>query len=340
MTIQAFNTCILWPSGILDVFSLLIDASGEKVAAILPMPKTGNLRKIGFRTGTVTSAQTLKVSMQSLDTNGVPDGTPIQSGTQAAPASDTWYKITLGADYAATKGDFKAVVIEFDTTVGNLNILAGSQEFDVFNVYTALYTGAWAKQGRHVMVYLEYDDGTVYFVPSTFPAVASIQIYNSGSTPDEYALRFQLPFAAQISGIVATIRMVGGGDLDLVLYSGTTALQTVSVDGDITQTVVEGRCMFLFATPQDIAANTVYRAAVKPSNANGTRLALLTAPSNAALAGMEGGIECYLSTRTDAGAWTDNTAVRPSIGLILSGVDVSAGSAGIIAPANLRGGFQ
>jgi hypothetical protein len=56
--------------------SRLIDATGEKYAAIIQIPKTGTISKIGFRTGTVTTSQTLRGGIETVDAaTGAPTGT-------------------------------------------------------------------------------------------------------------------------------------------------------------------------------------------------------------------------------------------------------------------------
>ncbi len=106
--------------------SLLMDASGEKAAFIFKIPKSGTITEIGFRTGAVTTADTLKAGLYTVDTSNNPTATAyggMVAGTQASPAANTWYAVALGTNCTATAGDVVAVVIEFNSYVaGNLNI--------------------------------------------------------------------------------------------------------------------------------------------------------------------------------------------------------------------------
>lgn len=69
--------------------SYLLDADGEKLAFVLPAPKTGNLAQVGFRTMIVTTGDTLKVSFQGVDeATGDPDGTPDQYRTTVIADGD------------------------------------------------------------------------------------------------------------------------------------------------------------------------------------------------------------------------------------------------------------
>ena len=42
-------------------YGLLLDAASEKAGMVVTVPKAGNIRKIGFRTGTVTTGATMDV---------------------------------------------------------------------------------------------------------------------------------------------------------------------------------------------------------------------------------------------------------------------------------------
>ena len=57
------------------VGGMTLDASGEKAASIFRVPKTGNIRTLRFRLGTVTTGQTLKAGLYTVDTSGDPTTT-------------------------------------------------------------------------------------------------------------------------------------------------------------------------------------------------------------------------------------------------------------------------
>ena len=97
-----------------------LDAAGEKLGFIFSVGKTGNISKLVIRCGAVTTAETLKLSLQDVDlSTGEPDETEDQSGT-FTPVVNDWVEVTLGSSRAVTVGDLLAVVIEFDSTVGDV----------------------------------------------------------------------------------------------------------------------------------------------------------------------------------------------------------------------------
>lgn len=313
--------------------SFLLDASGEKFAVVFRVPKSGNISHVGFRTATVTTPQTLRVGIQTLssgDASGSAYGS-MTAGTQAAPASNTWYEVALGAAAAATAGDMVAAVIEFDSSVGNLNIagcLSGSNG-SLFP-YPSLFTGSWARTSAPPILTVKYDDGTYGIIGAWPVSGISAANFNNASTPDEKALRFQLPFPARITGYEAMLSVASNAaDFDVVLYSGTTALATASHDADnVSGTGSTRRIWGFFNSPQDLAANTVYRLALKPTTANNITNVEFTFPSNASMASIFGGIEWYWSERTDAGSWSDTTTKRPNIYPLFDKFDDGASGGG------------
>lgn len=346
MTLQTIKP-IVAPFGFigmsnLDHGSSLLDAAGEKVGMIFMVPKTGTISRVGFRTTTVTTAQTLRVSLQTVSaTDGFPTGTLYggsAAGTQAAPAANSFYTVTLGTAASATKGDIVAVVVEFDSTAGNLYI--GSYLFSSMSggsgnmaPYVKEFTTVWGNpaDGSGSPIFsLEYSDGSYEYTAGCYPITSnSFVTFNSGSTPDERALRFSFPFSCRVTGF--WFYGILSGDTDFVLYQGTTAIQTKSVDFNQTfNNGVQGQHRFFFNSEQVISINTVYYLSAKPTTVTSIQTGEIAVPSAAAMDMFELGQKAYLATRTNAGAWTETTTARPLMGLIIDQLD--DGASGAIIP--------
>lgn len=305
--------------------SFLIDATGEQFAYIIQIPKTGTITKVGFRTGTVTTPQTLRVGIQTLSA-GDPSGSAYGSmvaGTQAAPASNTYYEVTLGTPATATRGDYVAVVIEFDSAIGNLNLAATTAWFNQNFPYVDLKAGAgptWAKGGQHPVGHLGYSDGTYPIILGCCPVSAfTTSTYNSGSTPDERSLKFRTTVPTSVKGVLLRLGTSASGDFDVVLYDsdGTTALATKSVLAANALSTGNDLHRVLFNSSVRLRANTYYRLAVKPTSANNVNLIQIDVTTAALLDNFNGGQDFHLSTRTNAGAWTDTTTSKPGIELFV-----------------------
>src|SRR3990167_1252024 len=322
----------------------LIDASGELVFGVFQVPKTGNITKVGFRTGAVTTAQTLRVGLETVDaTTGRPTGTQYGGsavGTQASPAANTFYEVTLGTQASATVDNDVAIVVQFDGTIGNLNIVSIDIWDGTYPYVGRFVGGAWAKTTTTPVMSIEYDDGTHEFCGLYPWATYANTTYNNGSTPDERALRFSLPYKCRVWGAEANIT-TASGDADFVLYEGTTSLTSVTIDKDVVGTMSASRCVTKkFPSPQIITINTEYFLSVKPTSANSINLMEITTPSAAAMDEMELGQNCHFGSRTDAGAWTLDTSRRPMISLLVDQLDDGAGGSGGPVGANIRGGFS
>lgn len=315
---------------------LVLDAAGEKAAFLFGAPKAGAIAKVTFRLGTVTTGRTLKLSLQDVDpATGDPDGVADQSGTVGvADTDDNVFKtVTLGATRSVGRGEVVACVIEFDDLVGNLQIACGNQ-IRVGNAYSDLFTTAWAKQSRTPVLVLEYDDGSIASPFGCLAGPHATRTFNNTSTPDEIALRFRLPFPVRCAGLsfLGTL----SGDCELVLYQGTSPLATLSLDKDLRSGGEEFGGFF--ANSVDLAANTVYRASVKPTTTTNLSLQLTDVAEAAHMGALPGGAELYWSERTDGGSWSDFTTRRPAIWLLCEAADDGAGAGGLLRHPGMVGG--
>lgn len=313
--------------------AMTLDASGEKAAFVFYAPKAGNIAKVHFRLGTVTTGQTLQASLQDVSlTTGDPDEVADQSGTVAVANSDddSFKTVTFGSARTVAFNDLLACVIEFSGTVGNLNVSrsALSNYGAVSNcTYAAHKTGGtWTKITSPGILAVEYDDGSFAPIYSLSPGTTASQMFDSTATPDEYALKFQLPFACKVGGIAWAGRYA---DCEVVLYAadGTTALGTAVLDGNVVSSGGDFQFHGRFADVT-IASATTYYASVKPTTASSLRLHYLSVGAAAWLGQMPGGQNLHLSTRTNAGSWTDTTTTRPFISLLITEIDDGVGGGG------------
>lgn len=322
----------------------LIDASGEKLAAVFRVPKTGTLAKVRFRTLTVTTGDTLKVSFQDVDmATGNPDETADQYRTVSVASSDdnvwisTGYITTDGTDgggkRSVTRGDLLAIVIEYDSYVaGNMTIANTSIPVDYGNTaYSLLKTGGtWAKSTSVVGCFeLEYDDGSMAYSDTLVPGYNASGTIASNTTPDEVALYFRFPVAVTVGGAFLMCDMDAA--IDVVLYDsdGTTALATVSLDSDVRAGTSVNGTMVVFASEINLSANTWYRLAMKPTTTSAVGYRRTEVRAAASFDMFDLGQNAYWSQRTDAGAWSETTTYRPRISLLVTKVhDGSGGSSG------------
>lgn len=322
-----------------------LNAAGDKLAFVVQVPKDGTLDWFEVRIGAIGNAPDngVRFSFQDIDaTTGFPDGTADQFAVKATPSANTWTTPDNvmtddgtggGVKRTVAAGAYLGCVIDYSTFVA-------SDSFEVTtpnhatgpwsNNYTADgSTGTYAKSTRPPCLALKYSDGTYAEFPLPIipqSAGGTATTFNNTSTPDERALRFQVPMQCRCVG--AWFLADGDGDADIVLYdSGNNVLASASIDPDVRETTGV-KHFFVFWDPQTLSAATTYRIAVKPTTATSLTVYQFPVSSNGLLAAVPGGIEWYLSTRTDAGAFSDTTTARPLMGLIINGYEATAGGGG------------
>lgn len=317
--------------------TLIMDATAEKVAFIFQCPKSGTLDKVEFRCGAVTfnAASVLRVSFQNLS-SGDPDGTQDQYRDMTTLSANAWNVPGLmtsdgtntGTKRSVTKGDIIAVVFEFQTFTALDSVIisacaATGTAWFANTIYTDLYTASWAKQASIIAIMaLKYDDGLYEPVVGGVPILAFNNVlFNSGSTPDERGLIFQVPYPCRVTGFAIKVETDAAADVVLYDSNGTSVLATASLDSTIRQGVNGTNTFGLFPASATLLANTAYRLVVKPTTVSDVRLYDYDATSAAVLGGFDAGANCHYTSRVNAGAWTEVTTKRPAIAFIVSAAD-------------------
>lgn len=329
-----------YPRGTPTLRDMLIDAADEEAAGVFRAGKTGTINKVGFLTGTVTTGATVDVRLETVSlTDGDPTGTLLgtnSNGSQVIDDADdaTWFLTALTTGVAVTKGDlFAATIVNPSSSFGNMNIRRTRYDQAFFG-YSDLFTGTWAKSVEQPCFAFEYSDGSYVVTYGAFPADSMPgPLFNSSDTPDERGLKFKLPFSVRVTG--AWVMIDADENADIVLYdSDDTALETVSIDKDVRQATGLNLFLLHFSGTQELTANVFRRLVVKPTTTTDVQLREFTVDAAAIMDSFDGGQDFHLTTRTDAGSWTDTTTRRPVMGLICDGVGGASGH------ADMSGGMQ
>jgi hypothetical protein len=347
--------------------SIAFDSATDRAAWVGRAPVTDSLQTIYLRTGTVTTGCTLDVRVETV-TNGRPSGTLLGTNTNASVVVDNaddnvWKTATLTAAASLTKGQEFAIVVVVSSGTPNMNLAAPPGSLVTYAIL-AHYPltlqdtggGTWATQGAGWEWIVQFASAGVVPLVGLNPTsgAGTITAFNSGTSPDERALRFQAPMKCRVAGLrLAMFNIAAGGDFTASLWDATgdvdgEALAQASIDGDFALSATQdGYVDLLFATPVELSAGTTYYAGVRADTANNIGLAEFSnANVTNALRGFQGvDASMYLSTRTwtagAAGAWSDTTTTLPLIYLIVDQLDDGAGGGGSAAfTANTRGNMQ
>lgn len=317
-----------------------------KLAAVFVVPKTGSITHVAIRTGNVTTAAALRVSLQTLNASGNPTGVNYGGSSSeviATPAANTVYEIQLTTPASAVKDDVVALVVEWDSTAGALYIATAIRRVAPgFPYDTGYSSGAWAAAGSRatqtMMGAVKY--GVDGYEPCTLPAIAtggSAPLYNSGSTPDEYGNQFTLSHPARCWGALVEHTATNAlGNYDVVLYDGNgQQLSVVSIAGAL-QADFDSLVLARFSTPIDLNAGT-YFITKKPTTTTNCKGRYLTFYSQEMLKCMNWGRDDHMVSRTDGGAWTHDYQSIFNIVPLFSGFSDGVGGGVEYAPGLFRG---
>ncbi len=342
----------------------VLNATGNKVAfngRVWFSARTGtkNISRVQFRFGTVTKAggSALTVSMQDVSLTAgppiQPDGTQDQTvaiaNADAGMVSNGWYRTAaFSGTRTVSNGDLLSVVFEFDGSgrLGADSIIIATGpgastaiSFGLQSITSLFSSGSWAVLGNQIPVLvLEFDDGSYgmldgSIVNSNFNSVTTL---NTGSTPDEIACAFKVPFPCKIDALYA--QTFAAADFSVVLYSGTTALETIAVDGNAVYDAGAIHTVLLpLAAERTLTVGTQYYVSLLPTTASNIRAYSMDVNDANFMPLMGGSADIAYSTRTDAGAWAAITATRR----LYAGVRISSLDDGIsgIVRTNMAGGL-
>jgi hypothetical protein len=341
-------------SGAFETFAL--DASGDRIAWTF-MPAEAHVITelavpVGSRTGT---PPTYRISLQGVDlSTGNPDGTVLGGGSPASatftpPADTTWNNtiqwITLSNSFTVSRGTMYAIVIDYSsgtvdasnfTTINNGHTNIGARSG---NVIAQQYTGTWSK--RNIAPVWGFRTSTQTFgspIKSFFTTAFSSDTA-SGSGGDERGMKFTLPAGWGATFKVRGIRWIGNMSaaaktITATLYTGTTALQDVTIDSDTAQgtgNYMTYTAMFDESSLTALDFGSAYYVAVKP-NETASNLGIYGLELAAAQDRECFGLNSLWAFRTDAGAWDETVTTRaPLMWLILDDItEPAAGGGGTV----------
>lgn len=317
----------------------LLNAAASRAAMIFEIDYAGTLDWGEFRLGTVTAAPAngLRVSWQDLDASGNPDNVEdeyrvITSGLTAntwitPPGVMTNDGTDGGTKRTVTVGQKLAYVIRFENFIaGNSlqpqdgNSVTSLPGSNFYNAGSSNSGSTWTKNVANQIFALKYSDGVYRTINNgrIYPVSANnTRTYNSGSTPDERAVRFQVPFDCRVRGIQLFCNISAAADI--ILYDASSnVLASSSVLNRAITTV--GYTQVVFTSSVTLDRNTTYRLSFKPTTTSNVSLQTMSVASSARLGSTSWGSNVYTSTRTDAGAWSDDQTEVINAYLVIDGL--------------------
>lgn len=334
--------------------NLMIDATGEKASycgRVVWPSRTGSktITRVQLRWGAVTKAggSALTLSLQDVSLtagppmqgDGVADQTVAIPNAHANFASNTWYRSDAlsSGGRAVNHGDLVAVVVEYDgagrlgadtVTLSGLSI--NSIPSNRQQLAANLYAAAWGGQSVHPVIVLEFSDGSYGTLHGAVPYTGvGTSAFQAASSPDETALKFQVPVPCKVDSLMALAAFSGStSEMTLSLYDSTsTLLASVALDPQAVN-IHSTAFRWVEAPISEItlAANTTYYFSIRATS--GFIQTFYVDVADSAFFALTGASLATWATRTDLGAWTETTTRRPLAAVRISALDDGNASAG------------
>lgn len=336
-----------------------IDASAEKFAMTGRVwwadrsDTSKDISSVSIRIGAVSSfnaSSQWRVSLQDVSLTAgppiQPDGTVDQSFVSAAgagPTANSWNTVTLSANRTVSFGDLFSVVVDYSAFTSTSSIIiqglnTAATGFRQHQTDCVLFTASWASQAFVPVVVFGFSDGTYgTFMAAGVCNVYNTRAFNSGSTSsgslstgDERGNEWVQDITMKAEGAWLDVNPAANADFDIVLYEGTTAIATVSVDANALQASASvRRSYFAFGgAPVTLTAGNTYRLMVKPTTANNVTIYTLTVNSSS-YRDLLLQDDVLGNSRVDAGSFGAGINTEVAVmGLIICSVDNGAGGSG------------
>ncbi len=222
--------------------SSIINSINDAVGFFLQAPKTGSIRRIHFRTGTVTTGAVIDVRLETLLSTGLPSGSLLAANTRVnhnidASADNAWHRTNvLDADAPVTLGQHFALVLKNPpSNPGNMGISFFDRPFSsanwAFPDVRNFNGSTWGTSLAQIPVCaLEYSDGTfapmLGILPLKLMPTREYDAAGFGGV-NEVLLGIKLKFPVRISKVWAY----------LTTFSADGFLNLYNKDGGIIQQI-------------------------------------------------------------------------------------------------------
>jgi len=341
--------------------SASLDAVEECVGCVIRFTKSGTLRRIGFRTGTVVAGYTLKVSIETVaSTVGQPMATTnagktlyVANAESADITSDitantiNYVEINGSTGVSVTAGDLATVTFRLIATTGggliNLRVATstlGSEITTAYDgtMYFATYLGSsWTTSALTPLLLLVYSDGFDKSLPLQRPCNANNLTYNSGSTYPYTGIKVSYPFKTRVYGFRFYCDL--DGDADLIVYDSdeyTVLAGPISLSNLQRSSTSARWVTVIFSSKLTFNANTPYRVIILAKTTTSVVLNNWTAVDDVSYSGYEafpeGNTVCLTqrATAPSSGShvWVDGND-KPHCQMLIDGIEASAGGGGI-----------
>lgn len=340
MALKSFQQSMnLWPGDyfaakLTSLTTSIIDATGEAQACIFRSPINGTITAITFRFGAITTGGVISAEIQScLTATESPSDVIFAAGagnsfSVTTTMANTWQTVTLATPCEVAINDRLAAVVKRADTGGAGDFAIGTLSANSLFVNTGFGKAvSWNSTTFFKNIFPTFSGTAIAAVARFAPYFIANVALSAGADPDEVGNIIAFPFRCRTNSFYfcnnTTVSV--GSAIKIRLYGtdGTSTLATCTFASKSDDGIRTG----YFNTAVTLEANSSYRITSFLST-GATNISFLSLESVTAMGLMTLGSACYATSRTDLGAWSDNTAGRFGIGLILDMFDDSSASGG------------
>ncbi len=310
-----------------------ISTDNSDIGIVTYMPHTTTIDKIAAAVSATTTAGDLTAKIQTVTASTFnPSGSLYHANASgvramAAPDDNAWFEFTLTAPVVVTGGDLVAFTVGRVTGTFTGTMKTGTIVNDSLSIPLNLARssgGAWAalgvSRGGLIAVH-STTDGWLYIpsMPTYDSTSTTLPSFSSATSPDEVGGKLVMPFTARLIAIEHYIGSNGSTDAYTIrLYDESdNVLWSKSLTTGTDQPATSGLRIYPMPDRPILKKGRVYRFAIEATN--GTITFGYTAASSgySDATGISG---LVLTSRTNAGAWTDTTTQAPMVGFLFDQV--------------------
>jgi hypothetical protein len=332
---------MLWgPASFKAGYSTVLDYdlndADDSLAQVFSIPRAGSITKVGFCCESITgNPPAYNVGLVTIDAAGEP--TTTAHGGSAPSTHDFlgagWVWVTLATPAAVAAGDICAARVWPTVTAPDVSNCAALYSWSVFgcsDLYTPRimqFASSWSQANGVTLAALEYATGETLGLPCTS---VSMTAYDVADTPDEVGAVFTMPMAATCHGARIMMSLIQtNSSFAIKLYDAADNLLGTKIiaDEDLVGDPI-ARQFDVFWDGAPLALGGTYRLTVAATHATAT-IAPMSALFESAASRINNimlpeAIRWQQTSRTDAGAWTEDSARLPIFSLWLSSITLPA----------------
>jgi hypothetical protein len=325
-----------FPDPVAYVFSNATVGGATRMAVSLRAPASGDVDRVLFRVGTVTTAATLRVRLESVsDIDHRTTGNLLATGaagTVTSPVSNTVYGVSIATPPNVTTGGAFAIVIDTNGVAGNIGISRLNGHPLLANPYLTRWDGSLWAAGTGVVAVGAVSIGGVWrAMPGMWPlSDCAIASFSTNSSPNERGNLITAPADMTVAGVHwSPAETTATGPFEFRLYDSSGGLlASASAPGGQMIPTNAFPASHLFTAPVDLTKGESYRITVRPTSGTNIQIRNYAWPSDYAAALPFIAFNPRRTTRSGTGAWTDTADAAEGIGLLVSAISDSAAGQG------------